>query len=313
MGLLALVDRAIPVLERAAHSSSWSIRASAIHILGANHFETSGVLKEGLGQYLEDPHPVVRAVAAMSMGASTPAMEILSRPEEASFSQQCYLPIFAHQDWLPEPYYTQRLDRFLELLDSPAPLIEPVELLQMADRARLNPLVQVGQSGLLQELQGTSHGHEVSDKLLKKILSVGTAEEDRLGVLLSAAYCIVEHHDASHPETGECSEEARYTDALCSVVENRLWSSKQDLLLHSALFVLNAMASAGYERASKLLERISREHPDERVRESAEWDLKQIASLREGGAAEELRRALRAERARKAKEKLQPPMALNPK
>ena len=96
--LLALADRAMPALSRALASSSWSIRASALYVIASHGDENAAQM--AFRNFLRDPHPAVRAVAAMATGPHLAAELLPDGKEEISFANRWDLRAGGHSlDW----------------------------------------------------------------------------------------------------------------------------------------------------------------------------------------------------------------------
>src|SRR5688572_947524 len=103
MELAARVDAAGPALREAAVSStSPSIRASALYLLAAN-----GLLDgaDDARRFLQDPHPLVRAVAAQADSSEAARAELTKGPAAAIAAR---LPLRGALDWLPETFARRR-------------------------------------------------------------------------------------------------------------------------------------------------------------------------------------------------------------
>src|SRR6185436_17995728 len=112
MELAARVDAVGTALREAATSSpSPSVRASALYLLAAN-----GLLEgaDDARRFLEDPHPLVRAIAAQTHSSEAARAQLTTGPAAAIAAR---LPLRVQDnalDWLPDSYASRRFDRGLE-------------------------------------------------------------------------------------------------------------------------------------------------------------------------------------------------------
>lgn len=290
MELLACADAAVPALARALESSPrWSIRASAAYALGVGrlHDDPVSPLKFPWDRLLEDPHPVVRAVAAQ-VSRSAKAREVLGALEA---THPLVLPLDT-ADWLHEDYYRRRLSRLLERSRSVKLFEEAPDWPDLLN-ARMEPDADVVTRILVSELRSSRRGHEVAHALVDAAFRQPSDDALRLGFLLHLAGGIPVHRDASHPDR-PCPVALEFYEPLLALISRTAWTAREPYLLSRILSALVQLGSAGFEPALQLLERLSRDHVLEAVRAKSAWFLNDLADLRRSAEfhrkVEELRR-----------------------
>jgi len=289
--LIALVDRAAPALARAIEtSSSASVRASAAYVLAVNHLHDgpASPLKAGWEKLLDDPHPLVRTVAALG-ASSDQAREMLSAGDIRERARQ--LPLHIKDgalSWLPETHYAARLSRLLEL--SRAPLGQAAPTWSALGNSPLAPLATVALRGLQQELQYSSRAHGVARELLTALHTESPEHWDRLGLLFTAAREIPQHR---HVGDGLCPDETECFGTLAALADKLAWSAREPYLLNAIIDLLGDLARIGHAPSKELLRKLANDHIDPEAKYLALWTLSSNGDL---AAREEIERHKRATR-----------------
>lgn len=269
MELLALADKAAPALGRAAAASPrWSVRASAAYLLAANGYPSGnhGLVPGGYAKLLDDPHPVVRAVAAQGW-VSDQAKELLTAGPVAEVARRMKLPgAFDPPDWLPDEYRRRRLDRFAELAVSGPPLEEIPEWGDL-HQVRYAPQASTALGVLGREIQRPTFGHEASVRIVDLLSQARGDTPAQRGFLLKLALHVVTHEGGGH-ERHACPDAPALYDRIAHFAQQGLWEARDPYFLAEAVRAFSELALQGHAPSLAVLERLAREHP---VEEARDW------------------------------------------
>lgn len=273
MELAARVDAAGPALREAAVSSpSPSVRASALYLLAAN-----GLLDgaDDARRFLDDPHPLVRAVAAQAQSSEAARAQLTTGPAAAIAARLSLRIQDGALDWLPESFARRRFDRGLDLLREGTPFAE-APAWPVPSHADFGRETAVAYRILSREVQFSIRSHDWARPLLDRIVTETDDRSGRLGVLVTLGAHLLTHREPDGAERGACPHRAEILDTLTGVAERWLWKTPEPYALDALLVLLADEVRMGYEPARTLLDRAAAEHPSPDVREHAALQQKEL-------------------------------------
>ena len=273
MELAARVDGAVPALEKALRESAVpSVRASALYVLAAN-----GWPQNEIRPFLEDPHPLVQAVAAQAHSSSR-AMELMTRGPAAEVAARLTLRLRGNAlDWLPEAYARRRIARSLDLLREGPAFVQPPAWPTPSDTA-FGPSTSTAYHILSRELQHGRRAHEWMEPVLARLRTETDDASGRVGVLWALAGHVLVHQEPDGaPSAASCPHRAAHLEEIYASAERWAWKTSEPYALDALMSVLLDEVRLGFDPARALLVRLAAEHPSPEARDQAAHQLKELA------------------------------------
>jgi len=287
--LMALGPKAFPRLKKHfLETKDWRLKASVgyLAILMGRH---DGEVRVRWAELNKDPDVLVRMTMVSledqfpPLGAScwVREMPVLSQEESVIFGR---IKLSASLHWMSNEDLKSLAANALGVLKEGKPLVDPPQLVSMGmsgpdpdpKRLRSSGVRQLTPKAMMAELllmriSTTSIDHEAMKLVMEAAEADDGSDPPRLGRLLGMACSALWHSGGCKRDRPHgCAPALEYRRRLFALGEKWAWKVTDPNAQYGVLSVLNA---ADLWKAYDLRERLSKEHPDEQVRELAASDL----------------------------------------